>query len=394
MEVYVLDSLLRRSEVIDRFESLIWTERWASWGDFELAIRSTYGSRGLLRKGTQLAMNQSDRVMTVETIEDGTDSDGKSILKVKGRSIESIFEDRGAKASHSDLTTEPTWDITNTPAAIMRKIVHDICVTGVLSVYDKIPFIVEARQPSLPADTILEPPDPIMVKLEPQTVYKAITNVANTWELGFRLLRNGDAAQLYFDVYAGSDRTSSQTTRPPVIFAPELDNLTDTTELISIEGAKNVAYVYSKNGFQEVIPAAVPIDTDGFERRILIVNANDIELEAGSELDSALIQRGKEALAEHREIQALDGEIRQNSQYKYNVDYYLGDLVEMRNVDGIANQMRVTEQIFVSDKEGERTYPTLAINQFVSMGSWLSFAPGLSWIDYDADTTTVWATLP
>lgn len=64
MEVYVLDSLLRRSEVIDRFESLIWTERWASWGDFELAIRSTYGSRGLLRKGTQLAMNQSDRVMT------------------------------------------------------------------------------------------------------------------------------------------------------------------------------------------------------------------------------------------------------------------------------------------------------------------------------------------
>ena len=76
------------------------------------------------------------------------------------------------------------------------------------------------------------------------------------------------------------------------------------------------------------------------------------------------------------------------------MDYYLGDLVEMRNVDGIANQMRVTEQIFVSDKEGERIYPTLAINQFVSTGSWLSFAPGRSWIDYDDDTTTVWAILP
>lgn len=394
MEVYILDGLLRRSEVIDRFESLIWTERWASWGDFELAIRSTNESRSFLRKGTQLAMNQSDRMMTVETIEDGTNSDGKSILKIKGRSIEAIFEDRGAKASRSNLTTEPTWNITNTPAAIMRQIVHDICVTGVLSTYDKIPFIVESRLPSLPASTILEPVDPITVQLEPQTVYAALTSLANTWVLGFRLLRNGDIAQLNFDVYAGSDRTSSQTNLPPVIFAPELDNLTDTNELISIEDAKNVAYVYSKNGFQEVMPADVPPDTDGFDRHVLIVNANDIELAAGSALDAALIQRGKEALAEHREIQALDGEIRQNSQYKYGVDYYLGDLVEMRNTDGIANQMRVTEQIFVSDKEGERTYPTLAINTFVSTGSWLSTYPGLSWVDLDADTTDVWSNQP
>lgn len=394
MEVYILDGLLRRSEVIDRFESLIWTERWASWGDFELAIRSTNESRSFLRKGTQLAMNQSDRMMTVETIEDGTSSDGKSILKVKGRSIEAIFEDRGAKASRSNLTTEPTWNITNKPAAIMRQIVHDICVTGVLSTYDKIPFIVESRLPSLPASTILEPVDPITVQLEPQTVYAAITSLANTWVLGFRLLRNGDIAQLNFDVYSGSDRTSSQTNLPPVIFAPELDNLTDTNELISIEDAKNVAYVYSNNGFQEVIPADIAPDTDGFDRHVLIVKADDIDLPAGSALDSALIQRGKEALAEHREIQALDGEIRQNSQYKYGKDYYLGDLVEMRNTDGVANQMRVTEQIFVSDKEGERTYPTLAINTFVSTGSWLSMYPGLSWVDLDADTTDVWSNQP
>ena len=90
----------------------------------------------------------------------------------------------------------------------------------------------------------------------------------------------------------------------------------------------------------------------------------------------------------------MDGEIRQNSQYVYNRDYYLGDLVEMRNVDGVANQMRVTEQIFVSDKEGERTYPTLAINTFVSTGSWLSMYPGLSWVDLDTNTTDVWENQP
>lgn len=394
MEVYVLDSLLRRSEIIDRFESLIWTERWASWGDFNLTIRSTYQSRNLLQTGTRLAMNLSDRMMTVETVEDGVDASGVAILKIKGRSIESIFEDRGAKQSTANLTTEPTWNITQVPAEIMRKVVHDICYTGTLSIKDKISAMVESRLSTIPASTIPEPVDPISVSLEPQSVYSVLTSLSNTWVLGFRLLRQDDPSALYFDVYAGSDRTSSQTNRPPVIFAPELDNLTDTNELTSIENSKTVAYVFAKNGFMEVLPQGVPSDVSNLDRRILIVKADDLDLPAGPALDSAMIQRGKEALADHRDIQALDGEIRQNSQYKYGVDYYLGDLVEMRNIDGVANQMRVTEQIFVSDKEGERTYPTLSINIFVSTGSWLSFAPGRSWVDFDTDTASVWSVLP
>lgn len=394
MEIYTLDALLRRTEVLDRFESLIWTERWAEWGDFELTTRSTYESRSLLATGTRLAMNRSKRLMTVETVEDGIDEEGKHVLHVKGRSIESIFEDRGARPTKATLTTTPTWDIMATPAAIMRKIVHDVCVTGVLSIYDKIPFIVEARHPAFPASNILEPVDPILVNFEPQSVYEIIKNLGNTWTLGFRLLNNLDAGQLYFDVYSGVNRTAAQTIFPSVLFAPELDNLKNTTELSTIENAKNVAVVVALNGYLEVLPVDVPPDTGGFDRRVLMVKADDITLPAGTELSAALLQRGKEALSEHRAFQAFDGEISQNSQYIYDKDYYLGDLVETRNVDGDANQMRVTEQIFVSDKEGERTYPTLALNTFINTGSWLSWPTDKHWIDYDADIDTVWATLP
>jgi hypothetical protein len=56
--------------------------------------------------------------------------------------------------------------------------------------------------------------------------------------------------------------------------------------------------------------------------------------------------------------------------------------------------MRVTEQIFVHDKEGERAYPTLTLNQFINTGSWLSWETSKKWIDYDADFATVWASLP
>lgn len=378
MEVYTLDPLLRREQVIDRFVSLIWTERYKDAGDFELDMHSTLENRNLLKAGTLLAMNESHRVMTVETIEDNSESDGKRILTVKGRSLEAILEDRIAKQTLSNLTIEPKWVITDTPAAVARKIFHDICVVGVLDPGDVIPFIVEGS--FMDDDTIPEPVDPITTDLDPKTVYAAIKDICDVWNLGFRLLRNFDSSQLYFDIYTGSDRTSAQTILPPVIFTPELDNLQNTTELTNITKAKNVAYVFSPAGFQVVVAPEVDPEVEGFERRVLVVNATDITSE-NPDVESALIQRGSEELAKHRVYQAFDGEISQNSQFKYNRDYQLGDIVEMRSTDGVTNNMRVTEQIFVSDHEGDRSYPTLTINSFINTGSWLSWLNNKFWVD-------------
>src|SRR5690606_17136547 len=90
---------------------------------------------------------------------------------------------------------------------------------------------------------------------------------------------------------------------------------------------------------------------------------------------------GKEALAEHRVIIAFDGEIPQFGSYIYGVDYSLGDLVEQRNSDGLATNMRVTEQIFISDQQGFRSYPTLTINLLITPGSWYAWTAGQVWDD-------------
>ncbi|ASU04021.1 minor tail protein [Streptomyces phage Maya] len=390
MEAYTLDPLLRRQEVIDQFESLIWTERYQAYGDFEMDIFSNSRSRTLLKTGTKLAMNESHRIMTVETVEDSHDSEGRKMLKVKGRSIESILEDRIAKESLSDLTTSPKWTITDTPANVARKIFHDICVLGILDPMDVIPFINEGT--FMPEDTIAEPVDPITVELDPTTVYNALTEICSVWNLGFRMLRYYDTSQLYFDVYTGSDRTTSQTLLAPVVFTHELDNLQNIKKLTTIEKAKNVAYVYSPAGFQKVYPVGVEPDVNGFERRILVVNATDITAD-NPNVESALLQRGREELAKNQAIQSLDGEINQFSQYKYGTHYNLGDIVEMRNDDGETNNMRVTEQIFVSDREGERTYPTLTVNTFITTGSWLSWMNNKVWQDL-ADDPTTWSEQP
>lgn len=389
MEVYTLDALLRREGVIDTFESLIWTERWAEVGDFELVLESTIRNRRMLIPGTKLVHNDSNYVAVVETIEDKNSDDGRRIFTAKGRLLESILEDRVAKDSLSDLTTSPAWVLTGTPAVVARKIFHDICVSGTLSIYDKIPFIFEGT--FLAAGNIPEISDPIRAELSPTTVLTAIQDICKTWNLGFRLIRQGDLSKLWFDIYPGSDRTTKQTVLPPVVFTPELDNLENVTELTTVVGAKNVAYVYSPAGFQMVYANDVDPEIDGFDRHVLTVEASDITSD-NPDVASALIQRGKEELAKNRAVQALDGEISPRNQYKYGIHYNLGDLVEQRNIDGVTNDMRVSEYIFVSDKEGDRSYPTFSLATFINTGSWLSWLSNKVWADMGA--TEYWADQP
>jgi hypothetical protein len=398
MEVYTLDALLRRQELFDDFESLIWTERYKQYGDFEIHIASTYRSRSLLKADTWLAMNKSNRVMKIESVEDGTDDDNKKMLIVKGRSIEILMYDRVAKNSLADLTTSPTWDITGlTPTATARKIFHDICVTGILSTDDQIPFIHEGTLSAEPSN-IPEPVDLVSVAIEPTTVYDAIVQLADVWNFGFRILRNGDTSQIWFDIFMGADRTTGQTVYPAVVFSPQLDNLQNTKELVTTENAKNVAYVFSPGGFEMVFADGVDTDVDGFDRRVIMVNASDVTTDAypdPGDLTAALIQKGNEALSQNQTYQAFDGEISQASQYKPGRNYNLGDLVEMRNVDGVANEMRVTEIIYASDSEGERSYPTLSINKFINTGSWLSWLNNKKWVDLESEAVTpYWADQP
>ena len=458
MELYILDSLLRRTAVIDRFESMIWTERYSAWGDFELVIFSTLESRTLLKAGTRLAMSESYRVMTCEFVENAIDSEGRQLLTVKGRSLEAILDDRTARNTFADLATTPKWVLTGTPGAIARQIFNEICRTNVNFADDEIPFLQSGS--IFPASNIPEPADVITIELSLSSVYTAIKELCDSYDLGFRLVRNFDESELFFDIYSGSDRTTLQNVLAPVVFSPSLDNLTNTSEITSISEYKNVAYVFHTVGVQIVTADVVSVEVEGFERRVMHVDATDIEIpERGYSLAQSqndainaalnlvgitdtekaamnnlrdkkrltpaqvtatstvgwglisaaqrteilnardvsvaynatenayvnplLVQRGKEELAKNRSLSAFDGELSQHSNYKYNTGYNLGDLVEMRNTDGVTNQMRVTEQIFVSDSEGERSYPTLTIDLFITPGSWFAWDFNQVWADAD-----------
>lgn len=386
MEVYVLDDLLRRVSVIDRYESLIWTERWQDKGDFELVLMSNRKNRGLLRTSKRLAMNESDRVMEIEYVEVKVDDEGRKVLTVTGPSLEHILESRVATDGMAGLTDSPDWVITGTPGDAARYIFQKICVEGILDPGDIIPFY---HMGSIyPADTLPEPTVVYETSVPISSVLKAIKDLCDPEDLGFRLVRNYDTMELYFNVYAGIDRTSRQTAYRPVIFSPDLANMKNTTEVTSTKEYKNIAYVFGKNGSTIVYGAGTDAGTTGFNRRVIFVDAKDVTEPAGPALTSILQNKGLDALAKANSLFAFDGEIDQYSPFKYGRDYLLGDLVEMRNDDGATNFMRVTEQIFVSDKEGDRSYPTLAVNRYLMPGTWETAGPE-TWAG--GNQTDVWA---
>jgi hypothetical protein len=301
------------------------------------------------------------------------------------------MEDRVATDNMSGLTANPNWVLTGTPAAIARTIYNTICVTGTLNTADRIPF---------PTGTVYnftytrpEPGTVITIELELSTVYDAIKDICEAYGIGFMLQRIEPTfylspPELVFTVYTGNDRTTAQSAIPAVIFSEDLDNLSDIAELTSVENFKNVAYVFAKNGSAVVYAPGTDPTVAGFQRKVLFIKADNIEDAAGAGLTAKLNQLGYDALAKSRGVFAFDGEIPQRGSYKYRKDYFLGDLVEVRNVDGVSSRMRVTEQIFVSDAEGDRAYPTLSVELTATPGSWAAEGADDTW----ATETDTWST--
>lgn len=382
MDIYILDDTLRRSEAVEQHESMIWTERYAGYGDFELIIDPDIAEQALFTTGTRLVIDRSDRIMVIDTTEVTENDDGVEQLKITGKSLEDIMNQRLNKTG---ITFPPAPVVLgpDEPADIVRTLFHAICRTNAVT-EDNIPFIQSGT--ISPASGIAEPVDVVTINAEIEPLYDTIKKISDIYRMGFRLRRNGDTSMLYFEVYMGSDRTAGQTTLAPVVFSPQLDNLTDTSELTSIALLKNVATVQSVNGVRTVLAEGLSAAPSGFDRKVLYVNAEDITLAAGAPLNAALDQRGKEELAKARVVVAFDGEISQTA-YIYGTHYNLGDLVTKRSEDGTASNMKVIEQIFISDKEGERSYPTLALDSLLVAGSWDAQPANKVWDDF---TTQHW----
>lgn len=94
MELIVLDTSLKMLSVLDTFESLIWTERFSAYGDFEVYTSINDSVLEILKDDYYLWLKESDQTMIVEDRKIESDAENGNHFTVTGRSLESILERR------------------------------------------------------------------------------------------------------------------------------------------------------------------------------------------------------------------------------------------------------------------------------------------------------------
>lgn len=390
MDVYILDALFRKIDVVDEFESIVWAERYSRMGDFELVTQDTSANRKRFVPDTRVSIPQSKRVMLVQTVEQTHDLDKGAVLKVKGRELLSILEKRLAvRVDAEDGRIWPSWTLTGyTPKQLINIMFQSVCINGNVSLDDVIPYI---QTGSLyPPDTIPEPfPGGIEWQQKPDTLYKAFTDISDAYDLGFRMYHNSSSTALYFEAYTGSDRTTAQTDLTPVIFSSEMQNLQNTTNYYDNTAEHNVVIViyHHKDEFDNDTTTSVSVSdselaysSGGFERKVTMLEVTSVPEDVP--VEPYLLQLGQQELTKGRPLNIYDGEITQHSNgYVYEQHYFLGDLVEVRGDDGGAAYMRVDEQIIKQDGDGFASYPSLTTKTSINPGTWRSWKYDVGWVD-------------
>jgi hypothetical protein len=365
MDLYTIQREAPFSAVdnIDGYNSLIWTERFSTNGDFTLVTAAIEPTLDKLAKGSIVAVRQSSYLMIVESLKIEKNDDGAYDLNVTGRSLETFLENRPARAVGQ--TSDTDWAFNNVyPIATAISMVHQLINSAPLNPADVIPdlemmtSIVETTQTNF--------------VIQSRDLYSAVIEVLGTVATGI-LPRKDVSGKLYLEAFKGIDRTIGQSAVDPVIFHVANGDITGASYLFTTSDFYNVAYVYSSSGMRIVYAPGVDSSIDSWDRRILYVDASDISTTTtdsnGDEvaidpniINAAMDQRGASELAQHNIQMLFDGQINPiSTSYKTPQDYYLGDQVTLIADYGVKQTMQVEEVIRIEDTDGERTYPTLVV---------------------------------
>ena len=191
---------------------------------------------------------------------------------------------------------------------------------------------------------------------------------------------------LWFDGIIASPNISwAPTPNEQVIFAEDLDSFVVSESFTSIANYRNSVYVTRGDYMIEMDDG---YSKPGIMRRVIHVDAS--RLDDTPQLQRQMEALGMKALGEHRRTVLIDGTVPIYSRYVYDEDYFLGDIVMVRTRAGDRMIARVSEQIFISDAEGVRTFPTLREEQSVVLGTWYSPEYSIPW----TAATGEWADQP
>lgn len=347
----LLDSNFDSVDVIDSYESAIWTDRYYEYGEFELDLPTSEKYLADAIQDYYLYRPDSEHLMIIEKIQIESDVEEGSHLVLSGRSLESL------------LTRRIVWAQTildgNLQNAIKRLLMEAIISPDIS--YRRIPNFI-----------FKESKDPRITSLRTEcqftgdNLYDAVQSICEEAGVGFKITLNQNK-QFVFELYVGEDRSYRQSALPYVIFSQSYDNIIKSNYIESKMEWKNVTLVAGE-GEGEARRTIVTGDTtsSGLARRELYTDARDIssdnESVSATEYNNQLIERGKEKLAENEIYKLYEGDVDYLRMFIYGRDFFIGDICQIRNEYAMEGRVRITEFVVSENTaNGIKAYPTFSV---------------------------------
>lgn len=349
MNLFILNTDLDAISVIDSYESFIWTERYAAYGDFELYTPIGDDVLNNVKQDYYVTNQDSERVMIVEKLLIESDVEAGNHLTVTGRSLESILDRR------------IIWGQTTISGNLQN---------GIKTLLEE--NVINPSDSDRAIDNFIfeESTDEAITKLTIKAqytgdnLYEVIHKICGERNIGFKVTLN-DNKQFVFKLYAGVDRSYNQFVNPYVVFSPNFENIINSNYIESKVSLKNITLVGGEGEGSERTYTTVGAGV-GLNRREIFTDARDISSNVGDgiilsadEYTAQLQQRGKENLAENTEITSFEGQIETSLMFEYGVDFFNGDIVQYANEYGHEARARIEEVVMSENNTGSSVYPTL-----------------------------------
>lgn len=358
MKLNLLDENLELVDVIDKFSSLIWTDRFYEPGDFELYIPYTKHFVDVLKMGYYLTQKQSNKVMIIESIEFSSSLDEGTIIIVTGRSLESILDRR------------IIWNLTILDGNMQNQLeilLNDNVINPKISYRAIKNFIF--RKVSNPIINSAH----VTGKYYGDKLLDVVVNQCKEKKIGFSIELSDDN-KFVFSLETGTDRSYDQNDVPYMVYSQKYNNLINSRYIISEKTYKNVALVVGEKypeSEERKTEVTGSITSSGLDRRELYSDANDIssslddgEVMPDSTYFQLLRQRGNKDLLDYKTTELFDGDM-ETTRSEYRKDFFMGDIVQISDtyIEVVNTKARIIEMIFSQDKNGFSAYPTFEIDE-------------------------------
>lgn len=201
----VMNSQFERLAVIDEYNSLIWTTRYYTCGDFELCVDIDEKTNGLFHKGYYIMREDDENVGVVEKIQIVKTEDDQETLIVSGRFLPSILGRR--IISKQTIVSGAVSDCVNT-------LLTNEVINPTISARQIENFILASYSFT----------DMMQAQYTGANLLEKISEICQTYGLGFKVTLN-DQNQFVFQLFEGTDHSYGQSENPYVVFSDKYDNL-------------------------------------------------------------------------------------------------------------------------------------------------------------------------